>query len=424
MDQEQTAPIPSKSPEATSAEKERREYDVITDKLIERVDQIDTNEESRRKTVVHDFLLDIVDRADAGEVTGSTGNVYDKDQILIQFSDYLKESSQGNPAAIRRIPSFNGMRDAIARLANDERTSSVLADALDEVAHGPRQESQPDRAAEAARTMLAIEDEIDHRSIEIAEEEPRITEEQAEKIGEEVLEVADVEDPAELEQEEVPEESLEAPVIEEKPLKFDINAAMEKMRLEDEARLIPNAELGKAQPIIGEMLRQFGIAMDADNQQEAQAYRHNLESALVQESRSTAERVKRGDMNALVGSLVEGMIAGSARTVDGLDAVMSNLHHSELYSADDLRKIADVAGRVREQIIQRGGEGEHFARLGFDIEQEMYQHLEAHDRKPDKTYATLIGMLIGATGRLGRGTQYQAYSRMQGGIDHLGSFKK
>lgn len=272
-----------------------------------------------------------------------------------------------------------------------------------------------DRAANVATAMLG---EIDQGSKEIAERESRIPTEEAEKIGEEVVEVAQ-KDVANTE----PAVGTIADIMSgEKPgLKFDVEAAIERQRKEQEQALVPLGDLDPARAAMSEILRQFD--MSRGNQEGAIAFRHTLEANLVEESRHALNALKRG-RNPHAVALEEGFLIASARTPDALRVIQSQLTSSELFNEADLDMLSSVFVDIATRMQRGGPEGEHFHELATRFDMLAENLLKANNGEATEACSAVMGMVIGLTGRIGPEAQGYAYQRLTTAIDDMRRFKK
>lgn len=194
-----------------NAEKEQPKYAATVDALLKDFHDMPEGESASIKERIENFLLDTIDRTDEDaqeRITSSRGEPYSRDALVAQFREYAITLDEGKPNA-RTIPGFDGLRAGVHRLANDPAIAGVFREALEEVIQAELADmaaaedttpeaDEPDidaRAAIAAARL--IEEGIEVHSEKVAEEEPRVTREEAEEIGEEALEATGVEEPLE-----------------------------------------------------------------------------------------------------------------------------------------------------------------------------------------------------------------------------------
>lgn len=292
--------------------------------------------------------------------------------------------------------------------------------------------------AAALNIIEALDTEIDQRSAEIAEEEPRLTEEQAEMVGEEVLDAVDVQRPLEesplgiaemMNSEPVAAEAAdtEGPTTaaksdlsiaemmqpadisaeERERVKFDIAEAQKAAAEREASRLVPEKELREFASMAHEILRQNDIIARNREQGADQGYlmniQHGLEGHLVSSARKVVEQSRSGSMGKFNASLMEGLFIGSARSGEGLNAIDKVLEQSGLFeSSDELRKIKSEINTLHSIIARHGAESREYGLYSQHVESLATRADEPKTEDESARYGVLLGMLIGTRARVGR----------------------
>lgn len=116
------------SPEANTPTPEQQNEKPYIRKAEEVIAEAAANapQTEARFQAVDSYIADVLEAADAGEVTGSKG-VYSKEDMLLQFSDFLNlagktEEERKGVDPFAYIPSANGLRSAFRLLMDNDAT--------------------------------------------------------------------------------------------------------------------------------------------------------------------------------------------------------------------------------------------------------------------------------------------------------------
>lgn len=198
--------------EQNSSEKEQPKYVATVDALLHDFHNTPEGENANVKARLKNFLHDIVDRTEVdaeSRITTSKGEPYTREALVNQLNWYAMSLEEDKPNAMT-IPSFDGLRAGVYRLANDPAVVGEFLDALKEVvqaemadlAASKASKSETEEDAESdmhARAAIAaahlMEEKMDAPG-DTVEEEPRLTRGKTEELGEEALDAAGVEEPA------------------------------------------------------------------------------------------------------------------------------------------------------------------------------------------------------------------------------------
>lgn len=284
-----------------------------------------------------------------------------------------------------------GTRD---REATEKWREQVLAE------YGSKNEDATEQSSLEAEEAIveAIDTEIDRHSAEIAEEEPRVSEEMAHEIGEEGLEAADVPNPEEPK----PAASV-ADILEGRssgPMKFDMEAATKKLEEEEALRLIPTEELSRVKGALSEMLRQYTFKYDSPGP-EAHAFEtYTMPSNLVGEANDVLGRVGNGYMSKEAASIELGALLAGVKDPHATEVMMQRIEASKLFTDEEVHAIHEQIASVVNQASRHGLEGEQF-RYALSQFQEQSGQVFREGQKADAVSLAMVGASIGIYARMG-----------------------